>query len=224
MAEAIDLTELSSDSSIFCKEVSQDTSCIFVPSHEELDTAASVARVSDDGFASTDEQNPNVDDTSHACVIIGETLGMRWNVDLMHKRTQCGLHAFDVQPNVSNAAHCHHCFCWVCDMLASKCSFWGQGAEVVDHCNAHDTVQYRSLRLKFRRERHASAASEAASVTGKRACRADVKKAAAASRKVAAKQAAARSKIATAVSRIVPAKQAVGKSKTPAALHTTSGE
>jgi hypothetical protein len=139
MAEAIDLTELSSDSSIFCKvcsnairiqdkgkqfscgvtnakpmsdeeidldnfqlrlqeslraclyqcmnicsqeeqivpqEVSQDTSCIFVPSHEELDTAASVARVSDDGFASTDEQNPNVDDTSHACVIIGETLGM----------------------------------------------------------------------------------------------------------------------------------------------------
>jgi hypothetical protein len=105
----------------------------------------------------------------------------------MHKRTQCGLHAFDVQPNVSNAAHCHHvgfqssndsqtarhcadrkfieidcrsrgttrismllakmhgaitiyavradilaspysqCFCWVCDMLASKCSFWGQG-------------------------------------------------------------------------------------------------
>jgi hypothetical protein len=61
-------------------------------------------------------------------------------------------------------------------------------------------------------------------VTGKRACRADVKKAAAASHKVAAKQAAARSKIAAAVSRIVPAKQAVGKSKTPAALHTMSGE
>ena len=49
-----------------------------------------------------------------------------WNRDMPHSRAQCGVHPFSALPSASNGQHCPHCFCYVCDVEASKCQRWGQ--------------------------------------------------------------------------------------------------
>ncbi|KAG2436737.1 hypothetical protein HXX76_006261 [Chlamydomonas incerta] len=74
-------------------------------------------------------------------------------LDLPHIRPHCAAHRFQPPPpppadvpsnaptanaaNAANAAHCPQCYCYVCDVKASDCAFWGTGRKGVDHANAH---------------------------------------------------------------------------------------
>ncbi|KAK3530640.1 hypothetical protein QTP86_030410 [Hemibagrus guttatus] len=50
-------------------------------------------------------------------------------------------------PESSNAAYCEQCFCYICDHLASQCTFWTVPGFC--HCNAHKrSVYWKSLRDK----------------------------------------------------------------------------
>ena len=62
-------------------------------------------------------------------------------VDFPHARHNCALHAFT--PG-AEAKHCPNCFCFVCDVEASKCPEWSTGA---CHCKAtHDSQEWIDLR------------------------------------------------------------------------------
>ncbi|GFR40539.1 hypothetical protein Agub_g1112 [Astrephomene gubernaculifera] len=69
------------------------------------------------------------------------------NRDLPHLRPDCADRPFMREGATSNGAHCGNCFCYVCDVEASKCEFWGTGSRERDHANAHNANPiWRKLR------------------------------------------------------------------------------
>ncbi|KAG2497725.1 hypothetical protein HYH03_004461 [Edaphochlamys debaryana] len=78
-------------------------------------------------------------------VITGAT-GQVATRDLPHPRMDCAEHPFRESTSASNAAHCAQCYCFVCDVKASQCRFWGTGARERDHANARKLGYWRRLR------------------------------------------------------------------------------
>lgn len=84
-------------------------------------------------------------------VVLGVS-GKDANVDLAHNRFQCAVKPFKNGPHPQNRDCCLQCHCYVCDVSASQCKYWGQGANDADHCHAHDTFDWRLLR-KLKRQK-----------------------------------------------------------------------
>lgn len=82
---------------------------------------------------------------------VGERRGIQALADYPHFRFQCALEAFKRQRAQKKEQFCERCFCYVCDVPASKCTRWAT------HCKAVDTVSKwrteRERRLEERRRR-----------------------------------------------------------------------
>ncbi|GLC42798.1 hypothetical protein PLESTM_001380900 [Pleodorina starrii] len=83
-------------------------------------------------------------------VITGAT-GQVPTRDLAHPRHACAEHSFQSAASTSNASWCPQCFCFVCDVKASECRFWGTGARERDHANARPLGYWKSLREEARK-------------------------------------------------------------------------
>eukprot|EP00198_Chlamydomonas_reinhardtii_P009280 XP_001698617.1 predicted protein [Chlamydomonas reinhardtii] len=74
--------------------------------------------------------------------------------DLPHPRPHCSNQRYresQFGADVANVAHCPQCFCYVCDVKASECAFWGTGILGSDHANAHpDNTYWARLRMRAR--------------------------------------------------------------------------
>ncbi|KAG2441423.1 hypothetical protein HYH02_010011 [Chlamydomonas schloesseri] len=70
--------------------------------------------------------------------------------DLPHPRPDCADHAFTSGISTANAQRCGQCYCFVCDVKASECDFWGTGARERDHCNARQLGYWKRLRQAMR--------------------------------------------------------------------------
>ena len=58
-----------------------------------------------------------------------------------HPRHLCGMHPFDAKFTNSNHKICDKCYCFVCDIPASRCLSW-----VGNHCHAYNSTEWTSLR------------------------------------------------------------------------------
>ncbi|PNW86084.1 hypothetical protein CHLRE_03g212529v5 [Chlamydomonas reinhardtii] len=94
-------------------------------------------------------------------VLITATVGqVSTLLDLPHSRPDCAAHRFQ-RPGVglaaaasaakANTAHCPQCFCYVCDVKASECAYWGTGPAAANHAHAHGaSKEWARLRLRLR--------------------------------------------------------------------------
>ncbi|GLI60102.1 hypothetical protein VaNZ11_002121 [Volvox africanus] len=78
--------------------------------------------------------------------VITATTGQVATRDLPHPRPDCAVERFTATTSTSNAARCPQCFCFVCDVNASACQYWGTGARERDHANARPFGYWRRLR------------------------------------------------------------------------------
>jgi hypothetical protein len=79
--------------------------------------------------------------------------------DLPHPRNLCPHHKFCASKDIDkvpadsheqNKNFCSNCYCYLCDVNASKCTQWSRNSSL-SHCNAHaDVVVWKELRGVFR--------------------------------------------------------------------------
>ncbi|GFR40540.1 hypothetical protein Agub_g1113 [Astrephomene gubernaculifera] len=81
--------------------------------------------------------------------IVGET-GQVVTRDLPHPRPHCAAHRFNASGAASNRTYCAQCFCYVCDVKAWECEFWGTGRRERDHANARSHPYWNNLRRAAR--------------------------------------------------------------------------
>ncbi|GIL56371.1 hypothetical protein Vafri_11730 [Volvox africanus] len=79
-------------------------------------------------------------------LVITAATGQVATRDLPHPRPDCAVERFTATTSTSNAARCPQCFCFVCDVNASACQYWGTGARERDHANARPFGYWRRLR------------------------------------------------------------------------------
>ncbi|GFR40543.1 hypothetical protein Agub_g1116 [Astrephomene gubernaculifera] len=79
-------------------------------------------------------------------IVITASYGQAATRDMPHPRPDCGVHSFTTGTSKSNSSHCSNCFCYVCDVKASECEFWGTGARTQDHANAMPKAYWDRLR------------------------------------------------------------------------------
>ncbi|KAG2449316.1 hypothetical protein HYH02_005471 [Chlamydomonas schloesseri] len=73
-------------------------------------------------------------------VMVTGMVGQVVTLDFPHPRSDCAGHPFSRTAGgvaAANASRCPQCFCYVCDVRASECTFWGTGLSPHDHANAH---------------------------------------------------------------------------------------
>ncbi|CBY20935.1 unnamed protein product [Oikopleura dioica] len=74
---------------------------------------------------------------------------------LVHPRNGCPIHPFrktfkEKKVIAKNEKFCEKCFCYICDIEASKCEYWTD--EKVRHCNAYHTKEglWKFIREKYK--------------------------------------------------------------------------
>eukprot|EP00198_Chlamydomonas_reinhardtii_P010077 XP_001699414.1 predicted protein [Chlamydomonas reinhardtii] len=81
------------------------------------------------------------------------------NRDFPHPRPDCVSYRFKAgasngsggpAADAANWKHCPNCYCYVCDVKASECAYWGTGVRERDHANARNTPFWTRLRREAR--------------------------------------------------------------------------
>ena len=86
--------------------------------------------------------NNNGDDEEIA--IVG-SVGKNAPADFPHSREHCVSFPLN-KPGIDPSKHCSNCYCYVCDMEASKCKTW------TEHCRAtHKDIRWRNERERTKR-------------------------------------------------------------------------
>ncbi|GFR40542.1 hypothetical protein Agub_g1115 [Astrephomene gubernaculifera] len=85
-----------------------------------MDRQAAQAAAGQDAGGGSGDDDDGFDD-----LIITDVRGKAATVDMPHERPNCAHHRFTNGVDLSNRSHCDKCFCYVCDVEASKCEFWG---------------------------------------------------------------------------------------------------
>eukprot|EP00740_Mantoniella_antarctica_P017429 CAMPEP_0181391078 /NCGR_PEP_ID=MMETSP1106-20121128/25844_1 /TAXON_ID=81844 /ORGANISM="Mantoniella antarctica, Strain SL-175" /LENGTH=383 /DNA_ID=CAMNT_0023512067 /DNA_START=252 /DNA_END=1400 /DNA_ORIENTATION=- len=89
-------------------------------------------------------------DADAELMVVGES-GLDWR-DLPHNRHLCRMYVLETvySRGHANAASCENCWCFVCDVKADECAQWCAGLGAANHCNARDTLEWRTKKLAAR--------------------------------------------------------------------------
>ncbi|KAG2497724.1 hypothetical protein HYH03_004460 [Edaphochlamys debaryana] len=109
------------------------------------------------------QQDEPADDDEDDDVIVTGAVGKVATRDFAHRRFECGARPFNAgRADPANGAHCPQCFCFVCDVKASECEWWGTGSRSQDHANARPTAAWTKLQEALKKGDRAAVAAKAA--------------------------------------------------------------